>query len=151
MNVMAWPGMIRIKRGVIPFHKASGPSSLAIKAHDWPSPVYYRIKKGNNVSEQDNKMHSPLIRAAWRINIPLAFFQGGRLAFAFSSWPRLCVTVSRAIMKWVSCNGRQQSPNHTTHLAIRNVPSGLLTSGPMPPLKPPIKRDCHGKSESVPW
>lgn len=40
MNVMAWPGMMRRRRGVMPFHNAGAPSSLAIKIQDWSKPLY---------------------------------------------------------------------------------------------------------------
>lgn len=40
MKVIACPGMMRIKRGVIPFQSANTPSSFAIKEHACKSPVY---------------------------------------------------------------------------------------------------------------
>ena len=44
MKVIACPGMMRINRGVIPFHKAVIPSSLAMTTHDCKRPLYcYRF------------------------------------------------------------------------------------------------------------
>ena len=40
MNVIACPGMMRIKRGVIPFHNAAVPSSLAMTTQDWKRLLY---------------------------------------------------------------------------------------------------------------
>lgn len=40
MNVIACPGMMRISRGVRPFHRALTPSSLAMSAIDDTNPPY---------------------------------------------------------------------------------------------------------------
>jgi len=40
MNVIACPGMIRSRRGVIPFHNALIPSSFAITTHDCDKLLY---------------------------------------------------------------------------------------------------------------
>ena len=43
MNVMACPGMIRIKRGVMPFQRARTPSSRAITPQACTRPVYFGV------------------------------------------------------------------------------------------------------------
>lgn len=40
MNVIAWPGMMRMSRGVRPFQRALIPSSLAMSAMDDTKPPY---------------------------------------------------------------------------------------------------------------
>ena len=41
MKVIAWPGIILIRRGVKPFHNAAIPSSLAIREHACVILEYY--------------------------------------------------------------------------------------------------------------
>ena len=52
MNVIACPGIMRISRGVIPFHKAGVPSSLAMTMQDCNRLLYCFVAKGSQSDEQ---------------------------------------------------------------------------------------------------
>ena len=151
MNVIACPGTMRMSHGVIPFHSAGVPSSLAMTTQDCSRLRYCVCARGddtdgrgerNDAGERERgcpKRRKPHRRSRSKTTY-LTFFSRVNHLLLHSGLDHVC-----NIHFDTKCIGVELATgNIPKELARRRhvqcSPNGSFARGPMPPLSPPSSR-----------